>query len=65
MPRLDKTGPSGQGPMTGRAMGSCNPNQENDNSGFFNRLLFRGRGRGRNIRGQGLGRRATRGLRRK
>ncbi|MFP4456734.1 MAG: DUF5320 domain-containing protein, partial [Clostridia bacterium] len=26
MPRLDKTGPKGQGPMTGRAMGSCNLN---------------------------------------
>ena len=23
MPRLDKTGPSGQGPMTGRGLGSC------------------------------------------
>lgn len=65
MPRLDKTGPNREGPMTGRAMGSCNPTQEKDNSGLFNRLLFRGKGRGRNIRGQGLGRRANRGLRRK
>ena len=23
MPRLDKTGPAGQGPLTGRGMGSC------------------------------------------
>lgn len=23
MPKLDKTGPLGQGPMTGRAMGNC------------------------------------------
>lgn len=23
MPRLDKTGPKGQGPMTGRGVGSC------------------------------------------
>jgi hypothetical protein len=23
MPRMDKTGPTGQGPMTGRGMGPC------------------------------------------
>lgn len=26
MPRLDGTGPNGQGPMTGRRMGNCNVN---------------------------------------
>lgn len=35
MPRLDRTGPLGQGPMTGRGLGPCNV-------GFG----FRGRGRG-------------------
>ena len=27
MPGIDRTGPSGQGPMTGRRMGRCNPSQ--------------------------------------
>ncbi|MDD2469984.1 MAG: DUF5320 domain-containing protein [Bacilli bacterium] len=26
MPRLDKTGPLSEGPMTGRGLGNCNPN---------------------------------------
>jgi hypothetical protein len=25
MPGIDRTGPAGQGPMTGRRMGRCNP----------------------------------------
>jgi hypothetical protein len=25
MPGIDRTGPNGQGPMTGRRMGRCNP----------------------------------------
>lgn len=32
MPRLDKTGPNGQGPQTGRGMGNC---------GFFSRCFSR------------------------
>lgn len=27
MPGIDRTGPAGQGPMTGRRMGRCNPSQ--------------------------------------
>jgi hypothetical protein len=42
MPGLNKTGPAGQGPQTGRKMGNCNPENERqvDETG-------RGRGFGR------------------
>ncbi len=43
MPKLDKTGPRGQGPMTGRGLGSCGQG------------LRRGFGSGRGF-GRGLGR---------
>jgi hypothetical protein len=59
MPGFDRTGPMGQGSMTGRRLGKCNPdNKANDNQqedvnfprGF-------GRGIGKKIgRGLGLGR---------
>lgn len=52
MPRADKTGPEGKGPMTGRRMGYCTGN---DNPGFFNNSKF-GFGLGRGYRG-GQGRR--------
>lgn len=29
MPRKDGTGPNGEGSMTGRGLGNCNPNNEN------------------------------------
>ena len=48
MPGLNKTGPQGAGPMTGRRMGYCADN-ENQSRGFF------GRGRGFGG-GQGAGR---------
>ena len=53
MPRGDKTGPEGQGPMTGRRMGIC---AGFDTPGFtrgFGRGIGRGRGfgRGRGMRG--------------
>ncbi len=32
MPRQDKTGPEGKGPMTGRGQGKCNPNRNTENS---------------------------------
>ncbi|MEN8121192.1 MAG: DUF5320 domain-containing protein [Bacteroidota bacterium] len=55
MPRGDKTGPNGNGPMTGRRMGNCvednNPGRTTGNSGF-------GRGwGGRANMNQGMGRR--------
>ena len=52
MPGFDRTGPMGEGPMTGGARGRCNPR------GFFN--TFRGFGLGRGARrgyGRGQGRR--------
>ena len=49
MPRGDKTGPQGAGPMTGRRMGDCT-DAENTGSGFgFGRRFFsrtQGGGRG-------------------
>lgn len=41
MPRLDQTGPQGQGPMTGRGMGACR------GGAGLNRGYYRGRGYGR------------------
>ena len=46
MPGKDQTGPSGSGPMTGRATGRCNKNATDERGG-------RGRGAGR---GMGRGR---------
>ena len=50
MPRGDKTGPRGEGPMTGGGFGVCNledkPTEKNF-FGFFRRGLGRGLGRGR------------------
>ena len=50
MPQGDRTGPEGQGSMTGRAMGSC---AGFNTPGFVNPRFARGLGRGR-----GFGRRA-------
>ncbi len=58
MPRFDKTGPEGEGPMTGRRMGKCTNyggkgiTEENDSPN--NVLPGRGQGRGPGI-GQGKG----------
>jgi hypothetical protein len=50
MPKGDKTGPVGQGPMTGRATGFCaghhSPGYMNPGGKFSGRRFFRGRGRG-------------------
>ncbi|MDD3432062.1 MAG: DUF5320 domain-containing protein [Bacteroidales bacterium] len=54
MPRGDKTGPMGQGPMTGRALGFCSGYES---PGFTKGFGGgRGRGRGRGF-GGGMGRR--------
>jgi hypothetical protein len=77
MPRFDGTGPTGQGPMTGRGLGNCVPQASQLNaprrfpvlSGLGQRLGLRlGRGTGRGAgRGRGLvrgrGRGAGRGRR--
>lgn len=53
MPRGDKTGPMGEGAMTGRGEGFC---VGNDSPGFMNQSFGRGNGRGRGIgRRQGGG----------
>ncbi len=47
MPNMDKTGPNGEGPMTGRGAGICGDNKQNN--GFLPRMrrrLFLGRGYG-------------------
>ena len=54
MPRGDRTGPMGQGPMTGRAAGYC---AGYDSPGYVNDYPVRGYGRGLGLRrGYGRGR---------
>lgn len=65
MPRLNRTGPMGEGPMTGRRMGRCNPDNkgktedeitQNQGSSSINEQGF-GLGQGRGLgRGRGPGR---------
>jgi hypothetical protein len=53
MPRLDGTGPNGQGPATGRGMGICGA-QKVDKKQYYKRGFF-GRGCGRGfLRGAGF-----------
>jgi uncharacterized protein len=55
MPGGDKTGPQGRGPRTGRGMGNCPPNQQDQNQApIAGRSMGRGFGR---MRGMGRGRR--------
>ncbi len=70
MPRGDRTGPEGKGPMTGRGAGNCSRNEEpgveNDSPrrgvgfgfgfGGGRGLGGRGQGRGQGVRGRGRGR---------
>jgi len=75
MPGFDKTGPMGQGPMTGRKMGKCtnygagkksqikNPNENPfDNEDNNSENMNFGFGRGRGGRGFGFGRGKGRGF---
>jgi len=55
MPRGDRTGPNGQGPMTGRRMGYC---AGNNAPGYTEQGFGRGQGIGRGF-GRGFGRRAN------
>lgn len=62
MPRGDKTGPYGDGPMTGRRLGNCAGNDSRgfeilpgNFSGGYGRGFGRGRGMGNRF-GQGYGR---------
>lgn len=47
MPRSDRTGPAGQGSLTGRRMGTCASNNYPENDARF----YVGRGFGRGLRG--------------
>ncbi|MCK5839443.1 MAG: DUF5320 domain-containing protein [Bacteroidales bacterium] len=61
MPRGDRSGPSGEGPKTGKGMGYCT---ENEHPGYMNTFSNRGRGFGRGFQGgQGYGRGAGFGFR--
>ena len=51
MPQGDRTGPNGQGPMTGRGMGFCSGS---NTPGYMNSGFGRGMGRGFG-RGRGFG----------
>ena len=53
MPRGDRTGPNGNGPMTGRRMGYC---ADNDRPGYYENDQNYGRGGGGFRRGGGGGR---------
>ncbi len=55
MPGFDRTGPEGEGPMTGRKQGRCTGNAERQQP--EGRGLGLGRGRGRRGSGRGEGRR--------
>ncbi len=59
MPRRDKTGPTGAGPMTGRGFGSCAVGDAEDRGIGFG--TGRGLGRGRRS-GRGFGRGFDRGF---
>ena len=46
MPNFDKTGPTGQGPMTGQGLGSCSGNQPSNMGGRTGRGMGFGGRRG-------------------
>lgn len=53
MPRFDKTGPEGQGPMTGRRKGQCASNSDTENKNESTARPGRGLGLGRKLMGLG------------
>lgn len=57
MPGRNKTGPQGQGPLTGRGMGNCSSNESSPNENFAGtgRGFLSGFGRGRGFGNQGGG----------
>ena len=65
MPQVDRTGPQGQGPKTGRGMGKCGPKNQSPASqgqGGIGAGRAQGRGSGRGTgRGKGKGRGARQG----
>jgi len=61
MPRGDRTGPNGAGPMTGRALGYCGGYDEPGFTAGGGRGRGNGRGYGRGFSGGGYGRGYGRG----
>ncbi len=57
MPRLDKTGPEGKGPITGRGLGQCKENAGKENKDqlgqgmALRRRVGGGKGLGKRLRG--------------
>jgi hypothetical protein len=62
MPNLDRTGPRGEGLMTGRRLGKCGEKSKEKDLSREERDERLGLGRGGRPRGLGLGRRGGRGL---
>jgi len=61
MPGFDRTGPRGEGAMTGRGQGRCNPDGASFGAGNpVGRGSGQGRGRGRGL-GKGFGRGSGKG----
>ena len=56
MPGFDKTGPMGQGPMTGGGFGRCAGARASENMELWDRGALRGAGRGGQPWGGGRGR---------
>lgn len=61
MPGLDRKGPQGDGPKTGRGLGKCNPDKKNQDENSGNAEYGQGLGR-RTGRGQRAGRGRGRGM---
>lgn len=61
MPGLDRRGPDGEGPMTGRGLGRCSGNVKESDQNNDVPLAGRGLGRGWRFRG-GAGRGRGRGM---
>lgn len=60
MPGLNRKGPLGEGPMTGRKLGRCNPNRK-DNTQESGKSIPKGRGLGLG-KGKMRGRKKGKGL---
>ena len=61
MPREDRTGPEGRGPLTGRRAGRCTDDEVKGNTNEQVRPMGMGRGFGRRGGGRGRGRGGGRG----
>ncbi len=55
MPNYDKTGPAGQGQMTGQGLGACSGNQQTNSATLMGQGMGLGFGRGRGARCCGRG----------